>query len=213
MSASAQQLDSVFAPDVPAGIVSFLAVPTPAAWIDEAVAQLDTLLIDHANCEMKAASTALAMLYRYPQNDALVNRMSRLAREELRHFEQVRAIMAKRGIAWRIVEASRYAARLRNGVAADEPRRLSDSLIVGAFIEARSCERFAALIPHIDAELGRFYGGLLASEARHFEHYLALAKDADSADFETRVQRVRDLDRDAVLTPDTAFNFHSGPPA
>lgn len=202
-----------FARDVPPRIAGFLAVPTPVAWLDWALTRIDDLLVDHANCEKKAASTALAMLYRYPQEEALAYRMSRLAREELRHFEQVCTVMSERGVRWRSVPASRYASRLREGAATEEPRRLSDMLIIGAFIEARSCERFAALVPHLDTSLAKFYGGLLASEARHFEHYLKLARAADERDFEARVARVRKRDASAVTEPDEAFSFHSGPPA
>lgn len=202
-----------FGKAVPRQIAEFLCVPTPQAWLDWAVTQLDVLLIDHANCEKKAASTALAMLYRYPGVESLTYRMSRLAREELRHYEQVNTIMYARGIEWRHVPASRYAGRLRAAVANDEPRRLSDMLIVGAFIEARSCERFAALIPQLDADLAKFYGGLLASEARHFEHYLALARESDDEGFEERVAAVRALDASAITETDTEFSFHSGPPA
>ena len=201
-----------FGEHVPVHIAEFLAVPTPPAWLDWALTQLDTLLVDHANCEKKAASSALALLYRYPENEALAYRMSRLAREELRHFEQVCAVMNQRGVAWRSVPASRYAARLRSAVGTDEPRRQSDGLIVGAFIEARSCERFAALVPLLPADLAKFYAGLLASEARHFKHYLALARSADDTQFDARVARVRELDAQAIVEPDTAFSFHSGPP-
>ena len=213
MSAAASNVVPVFAPDVPRSVADFLSVPTPETWLDWAGVRLDELLIDHANCEKKAASTALGMLYRYPDRPSLVYRMSRLAREELRHFEQVCAILSERAIAWRPVPASRYASLLRDGLAAEEPTRLSDLLIVGAFIEARSCERFAALLPRLDASLSRFYGGLLASEARHFEHYLTLARDADPGDFDARVQAVRVRDARAVTEPDCAFSFHSGPPA
>ncbi|MEM6640422.1 MAG: tRNA-(ms[2]io[6]A)-hydroxylase [Pseudomonadota bacterium] len=201
-----------YASDVPQPIREFLDMPTPGAWLLWAETHLEALLVDHANCEKKAASSAMAMLFRYPEEDALVYRMSRLAREELRHFEQVSAIMKARGVAWRTVPASRYAGWLRRDAATEEPRRLSDHLIIGAFIEARSCERFAALLPQLDDELATFYGGLLASEARHFEQYLALAKAADAGDFDERVARVRALDAAAISTPDSAFSFHSGPP-
>ncbi|MFK7886704.1 MAG: tRNA-(ms[2]io[6]A)-hydroxylase [Gammaproteobacteria bacterium] len=213
MSARESDVVHAFADDVPAPIASFLAVPTPVGWLNWALEELETLLVDHANCEKKAASTALATLHRYPQQPELVYRMSRLAREELRHFEQVNSIMAERGIAWRFVAASRYAARLRAGCSGEEPFRLRDMLICGAFIEARSCERFAALIPHLDDQLARFYGGLLASEARHFEHYLALAQQLRAEGFDARVEHFRGLERAAIVEPDEAFSFHSGPPA
>src|SRR5690606_28789257 len=121
----------------------------------------------------------------------LVNFMSRLAREELVHHEQVLRIMKKRRIGPRPVSASRYASGLRKQVRSSEPHKLIDTLVVGAFIEARSCERFEALVPHLDEELGKFYGGLLKSEARHFQGYLKLAfQYGEAADVQRTVERV-----------------------
>lgn len=200
---------------VPAELRDFLGAPTPAAWVAAAAdpANLPMLLVDHANCEKKAASTALALLFRYEAHDELTERLSRLAREELRHFEQVRQLMRGRGIAWRRVPASRYAAGLAEAVRKDEPGRLVDRLIVGAFIEARSCERFALLAPHLDAELGRFYAGLLASEARHFRHYLGLARGFADGGLEGRVAAIREVENRLATAPDGELRFHSGPPA
>ena len=163
---------------IPANIAAFFDTATPDDWIDEAAGRLPELLLDHANCELKAASTALGFLYRYPENAQLAQRMSRLAREELRHFEQVRSIMADMGIPFERLTASRYAGRLRDEVRDQEPDKLLDMLLVGALIEARSCERFAMLAPRLPERLGRFYAGLLASEARHYEHYIAFARTA-----------------------------------
>ncbi len=202
---------------VPAELREFLGAPTPAGWIEAAADPdaLPVLLVDHANCEKKAASTALALLFRYEAHDALTERLSRLAREELRHFEQVRQVMRRRGLAWRRVTASRYGAGLAEAVRKDEPGRLVDRLVVGAFIEARSCERFALLAPHLDAELGGFYHGLLASEARHFRHYLELAESfaGGAAALESRVVAIRAVENSLVTAPDTMLRFHSGPPA
>ena len=204
------------APPFPGAIVEFLGAPTPRAWVDAAVEAFPGLLVDHANCEMKAASTALAMMYRYPEHDGLVDRMSRLAREELRHFEQVRKLMRERGVAWRKTSASRYASGLAAEVASSEPDRLVDRLIVGAFIEARSCERFALLVPRLDEGLSRFYAGLLASEARHFEHYLELARRhggaMSAAELDGRIEAVRRTENALVTGPDAALRFHSGTP-
>ncbi|HSG91829.1 MAG TPA: tRNA isopentenyl-2-thiomethyl-A-37 hydroxylase MiaE [Pseudomonadales bacterium] len=191
----------------------FLACPTPAAWCEAAPAQLDLLLIDHANCEKKAASTAMSMLFRYPQHPQLVTAMSRLAREELRHFEQVSALLQDRGIAWRNVGASRYASGLRAGMREREPERLVDLLVCGAFVEARSCERFAAVAAHLDAELADFYRRLLASEARHFTSYLRLAEDlVGRREVAARADCFRALEAELVLRPDPEFRFHSGVP-
>ena len=134
-------------------IHDFLPCKTPQRWIENALANQDLMLIDHAHCEKKAASTALSLMYRYVDNTDLLNRMSRLAREELRHFEQVLAIMKKRGVSYGHLSPARYAAGLRQEVRTEDPGRLVDVLIVGAIIEARSCERFAALAPHLDATL------------------------------------------------------------
>ena len=194
---------------------AFLPCATPAAWLAAAAHpdNLETLLIDHANCEKKAAGTALTLLYRYTDDFALQHRLSRLAREELRHFEQVLAILEQRGIAYAPLSASRYAGGLRAAVRREEPQRLLDTLLVGALIEARSCERFAALAPRLDRELAAFYGSLLKSEARHFRDYLALAEGvAGTAAVVARLPALKALEADLVQKPDRDFRFHSGPP-
>ena len=200
---------------VPDNIAAFFDTPTPAEWLDEATRRVPELLLDHANCELKAASTALGFLYRYPERTELAQRMSRLAREELRHFEQVRLIMADMDVPFERLTASRYAGGLRNSVRDDEPNRLLDMLLVGALIEARSCERFARLAPRLPNRLAEFYTGLLASEARHFEHYIAFAKSeagVDSADFENRLGELKSIEASLVMEPDPQFRFHSGIP-
>lgn len=194
-------------------IHEFLACPTPAAWVEAALADQETLLIDHKNNEFKAASTAMALIAKYNQALDLVNFMSRLAREELVHHEQVLRIMKKRRIEPRPVSASRYAAGLRKQVRNHEPHKLVDTLVVGAFIEARSCERFEALVPHLDEDLGKFYGGLLKSEARHFQGYLKLAyQHGEARDVEATIERVREAERELIESPDEEFRFHSGVP-
>ena len=173
------------------------------------------MLLDHANCELKAASTALGFLYRYPERGALAQRMSRLAREELRHFEQVRAIMNEMAIPFERLSASRYAGGLREAVRDEEPYKLLDMLLIGALIEARSCERFAKVAPALPAELAKFYIGLLASEARHFEHYVAFARSEcgiDDAEIDARLDELKALEARLVESPDPEFRFHSGTP-
>lgn len=192
-------------------IEEFLLCRTPDAWIQQALQHPEILLIDHANCEKKAASTALNLMYRYVSNIELLNKMSRLAREELRHFEQVLAIMQRRKIPYRQISASRYAAELRKDVRNADPEKLIDTLIVGAIIEARSCERFARLAPHLDDELQKFYESLLKSESRHFQDYLSLAKKAaGGADIGERVTFFLQAERRLIEEPDQEFRFHSG---
>lgn len=196
---------------VPAAVRAFLQAATPPAWVEAALARCEELLLDHANCEKKAAATALSLMFRYPQAPELARQMSRLAREELRHFEQVQKLLDERGVAWRRVPPSRYAQGLREAVRRDEPGRLVDVLITGALIEARSCERFALLAPRLDATLGAFYSGLLASEARHFEVYLHLARRF-GGEVSARVEALGELEAELAVSPDTTFAFHSGPP-
>jgi len=201
---------------IPVSVAGFIDTRTPQGWVDEALGRLPELLLDHANCELKAASTALGFIYRYTDRAALVQRMSRLAREELRHFEQVRAIMDGLSIGFERLTASRYAGTLREAVRPTEPDRLLDMLLVGALIEARSCERFAVLAPELPPDLGRFYAGLLASEARHFEHYLEFAQRETGIGgdaFEERLAELKALEARLISEPDSQFRFHSGPPA
>lgn len=193
-------------------IENFLPCKTPQLWIDNALANPELLLIDHANCEKKAASTALNLMYRYVDNFDLLNKMSRLAREELRHFEQVIAIMKRRNIEYRQITASRYAVKLREAVRPNDPDRLIDILIVGALIEARSCERFARIAPFLDQELETFYLSLLKSEGRHFKDYLTLALTiACQQEVDKRLEWFLRIEKQLIESPDTEFRFHSGP--
>lgn len=194
-------------------IRSFLLCETPSAWVSWALDNPELLLIDHANCEKKAASTALNLMYRYTEHPELLNKLSRLAREELRHFEQVIAIMAKRKVAYPYISAARYAGALREQVRRQEPGRLTDTLLIGAIIEARSCERFAVLLPVLDEELADFYGTLLKSESRHFADYLKLAADiAGEEEVALRLEKLLEVEQALITSPDEEFRFHSGVP-
>jgi tRNA-(ms[2]io[6]A)-hydroxylase len=192
-----------------------LRVPTPADWIAQARAMPDVLLIDHANCEKKAASTALALMFAYAEDLELTGKMSRLAREELRHYEQVAKLIRSLGVAPQRLAPGRYAERMRRLVAKSEPHREVDLMICGAFIEARSCERFAALWPAIGAPLSDLFQGLHNAEARHYKVYLDLAgraaKRAGVA-LPARIEEFADLEAELITLPDAVFRFHSGPP-
>lgn len=202
------------APTDIAPIRAFLLCETPQPWIDWALANPQILLVDHANCEKKAASTALNLMYRYVGHHRLLTRLSRLAREELRHFEQVIALMKARGVDYPQLSAARYAGELRQQVRTHEPARLVDTLLVGAIIEARSCERFAALVPVLDPELADFYASLLKSESRHFLDYLKLAEELGSREeVAQRLPLLLEAERELIESPDTEFRFHSGVPA
>jgi tRNA-(ms[2]io[6]A)-hydroxylase len=241
-------------------INSFLLCPTPQAWIDEAVKpeNLPNLLRDHANCELKAAQTAMLLLRRYAvdqqssdallawlkpyedfvyrkigngdfseyvnlskklisksefeHGDELISKMVLLIKEELHHFEQVWEIMQSRGVAYDNLTASRYARGMMKGVRTHEPAKLSDTLICGAYIEARSCERFAKLAPYLDTELETFYTSLLRSEARHFQDYLTLATKVSGTKINERVTFFGEKEAKLIQMPDQEFRFHSGLP-
>lgn len=190
----------------------FLPCATPSAWLNWALQNQRLLLIDHANCEKKAASNAMTLMYRHVGHTDLLVKMSQLAREELLHFEQVVDLMSARNIQYERIGASRYAAGLRALMRTDHQGALIDGLLVGAIVEARSCERFAKLAPLLDAELGKFYRSLLRSEARHFRDYLSLAGQYADEDINDRLQIFMDAERQLIESPDLEFRFHSGVP-
>ena len=196
-----------------ASINAFLRCETPDSWVAAALDNQETLLIDHANCEKKAAATAMNLMYRYTEKPDLLKKMSQLAREELLHFEQVVEILQSRGIRYSKLSPSRYAAELRVLISTDSKSALVDTLITGAFIEARSCERFSKIAPHLDSSLGKFYKSLLRSESRHFEDYLGLAQLYGDADISSKVALFADKEAELILSADLQFRFHSGVPA
>ena len=199
-------------PDI-APVLAFLNCESPAAWVEAAGHNLGVLLIDHANCEKKAASTAISLTYRYVQHTKLLHTMSRLAREELRHFEQVLDLMGDMNVEYVQLNAARYAAQLHKLVRRDEPDRLVDVLVLGAVVEARSCERFVALQPVLPEAVAQLYQQLVNSEARHFQDYLNLAIEFSSeAEVEGRTRLFLEADEELICSPDTEFRFHSGVP-
>lgn len=198
-------------------VETILLAPTPASWVDYAVAHWRELLVDHANCEKKAASTALSLMFAYPEDRKLSAALSRLAREELRHFEQVQRMMETLEVPYIRQKPGRYGAGLRAVTRTSDPGRKLDLLLIGALIEARSCERFRLLVPKLTAPLADFYATLATSEARHFELYLDLANSnggrEDSRALERRLQSLAECEADLATSSDPAFRFHSGEPA
>jgi tRNA-(ms[2]io[6]A)-hydroxylase len=175
------------------------------------------LLVDHANCEKKAASTALALMFAYPEDVALSLAMARLAREELRHFEQVQKLMREQGVSMQRLAPGRYAGRLRARLAPGDPERKRDLLLMGALIEARSCERFELLAPLLPEPMASFYAGLAESEKRHAGLYLDLAAAAfpdeeSGGALQDRLESLADHEAQLVLEPDPVLRFHSGAP-
>ncbi|WP_417761983.1 tRNA isopentenyl-2-thiomethyl-A-37 hydroxylase MiaE [Shewanella sp.] len=249
-----------------APVHEFLGCETPESWIEEAAKpeRLSLLLIDHCNCELKAAQTAMFLIRKYAVDEAsgqlllewakpyeefvyhrdrdinrfmardsrknelaaqlnakagfahgqdLIAKMVRLIKEEFHHFEQVLELMQARDIPYSNIRAGRYAKGLMRQVITHEPQTLIDKLIIGALIEARSCERFAKLAPYLDDELGRFYVSLLRSEARHYQDYLTLAEAVAGADISDRVAYLVVQEAKLIQQEDNEFRFHSGVPS
>lgn len=172
--------------------VRWLAAPSSAVWLEAAIARADLVLIDHAHCERKAAGAALQLMFRYPAEPGLGERLSPLAREELEHFEQVLELLSQRGLGLRPLQAPSYGARLSAAVRRQEPQRMLDSYLVAGLIEARSHERMALLAAHSpDAQLRALYADLLASEARHFGLYWLLAEERFGR--QATVERLQEL--------------------
>jgi tRNA 2-(methylsulfanyl)-N6-isopentenyladenosine37 hydroxylase len=173
-------------------IIKFLKQPTSEEWVQQAIANLDIILLDHSHCERKAAGVALNLMFRYPSHAKLVRMLTAIAREELEHFELVNQHLEKRNIALGLLEAPPYGAGLSSHIRKKEPDRLLDSLLVSALIEARSHERLGLLGDRcLDRELAEFYRGLKASEARHYGVYWILATTYFAPDLVA--QRLKEL--------------------
>ena len=187
--------------------IKFLKVPTSEAWVEQALANMDTILLDHAQCERKAAGTAIQMMSRYPSSDKLVRELTAIAQEELSHYEQVNQWLDKRGIPLQPVTPPPYGAGLKKCVRRQEPDRMLDLLLVSALIEARSHERLGLLGEHCpEPQLAKFYRSLMASEARHYGSYWLLAKTYFNVDLVNER-----LDELAVQESDLLSTLHPEP--
>jgi tRNA-(ms[2]io[6]A)-hydroxylase len=197
--------------------VKILAAQTPKTWVEAALEAWRELLVDHANCEKKAASSALAMIFAYPEDQLLTTTLSRLAREELLHFEQVTQMMQRLQVPHVRQRPGRYAAGLRAALRQHEPVRKLDLMCSHALIEARSCERFGLLAACLPAPLGPFYESLQHSEARHFELYVRLAlnsaPESEASRVQARLAELAQVEAQLATAPDEQLRFHSGPPA
>jgi len=208
-------------------VKDFLWCDTPQAWLEKARENEAILLIDHAHCEKKAASTGLGLIYCYPERTELLPMVSQLVREEMLHFEQVIVLIEERGHRFDHMKASSYAASLLKHCNKQEPAKLIDTLIISAIIEARSCERFYALSTHVDEGLAQYYRYLLKSESRHFEDYLLLAKRYASQGTKKAIKQTVESSVEAlqqridfflaeeqrlIEAEDPLYRFHSGVP-
>jgi tRNA 2-(methylsulfanyl)-N6-isopentenyladenosine37 hydroxylase len=194
-----------------AGGGSILLAPTSPEWVEDAASHWRQLLPDHANCEKKAASTALSLMFAYPEDRPLALTLSRLAREELRHFEQVMRVMSTLGVDLTRQRPGRYAQALRAALRTADPGRKLDLLLTGALIEARSAERFALLAPRLPPPLTQLYTELGTAEARHFGQYVAFARASAPAQWRARLAVLAAHEAELATAPDRMLRFHSGP--
>lgn len=186
--------------------IKLLCQPTHDLWLQQALSNLDVILLDHSHCERKAAGVAVNLLFRYPSHQQLIYQLTSIAKEELEHFEQVNQWLEKKGIPLAPLKPSPYGATLKDAIRRNEPYRLLDSLLVSALIEARSHERLGLLGEYCpEAELAQFYRGLMASEARHYGIYWVLATQYfDRATVNERLEELAELESDILrnLYPD-----------
>lgn len=191
--------------------IKFLKQPTSKEWVEQAIANLDIILLDHSHCERKAAGVALNLMFRYPAHTKLVRMLTAIAREELEHFEQVNQWLERRGIPLGQLSAPPYAAGLTAKIRREEPERLLDSLLVSGLIEARSHERLGLLANCCqDAELSKFYRGLMASEARHYGVYWVLATTYFDIEIVTaRLESLASIESEMLATLHSEPRIHS----
>lgn len=199
--------------NTPKHLIEFLKTPTPKAWCEYASTHLPLLLIDHAHCERKAAATALQLITKNPHFENLIHALSPIVREEMLHFEKVLELLKSLQIRLQPLAPSDYGKKLHQLRShASNQEGLRDDLIIGAIIEARSCERFFALIPYLEPDhpITKFYKHLAQAEQRHFEVYLQLAYQV-SDKLEDRIEKFIEIENDIISKKSSYFRFHSGP--
>jgi tRNA-(ms[2]io[6]A)-hydroxylase len=188
-----------------------LKCETPARWLAQVDSDLNSILIDHAHCEKKAAGTALNLIFAYVEDADLCRAMTEIVNEELEHFHMVLDLLARRKVRFRRLKPSTYGRELNDLVRKQEPQRAVDRLLVAGLIEARSCERFHVLANHVkDAELCEFYRSLFESEARHHTTYTRLAKHyAPEADVMSRLDELSALEATIISRGEELPRMHS----
>jgi tRNA-(ms[2]io[6]A)-hydroxylase len=188
-----------------------LKCETSARWLAQVDSDLNSILIDHAHCEKKAAGTALNLIFAYVENIDLCRAMTEIVNEELEHFHMVLELLSRRNIRFRRLTPSSYGRELNDLVRKQEPQRAVDRLLVAGLIEARSCERFHVLAGHVrDPELADFYGSLFESEARHHTTYTRLAKHfAPETDVMTRLDELATQEAAIITRGEELPRMHS----
>ena len=193
-------------------VKEFLPCITPDRWLENALDNPVLLLLDHANCEKKAASSALHLMYRCIDNIDIMESMSQLVETEMRNFQSLMMIIRARKLDCIPLSASRYAVGLRDHINSAEKTKLIDLLVVSAFMHGRAFERFSRLIPYIDVELESFYVPFVRTQEPHFSEYLTLAKSiSDEGKFIAMIDHFSSIEKNLIESPDSEFRIYSGP--
>jgi tRNA-(ms[2]io[6]A)-hydroxylase len=162
-----------------------LKLPTDPRWVGIAEMQIEDILVDHAYCEQKAASSCISLILRFADLNELVDTLTPIVAEEWGHFERVLDQLRKRGMKFGFPRKDEYVVKLQEFVKKGGSRmqQLTEHLLMNALIEARSCERFKLLSKHIqDEELQKFYYELMISEAGHYVTFIELARKYQDVD-------------------------------
>lgn len=190
-----------------------LKIATPQGWVERASRSIPELLSDHACCEKKAAQMALSLMSSFHARPEIISKLSKIAREELVHFEQVLNLHGRLGITFNPQPAGRYAKTLWAGIGQENRHRLIDKLVIAAIIEARSCERFSCLVPVLPTQLSSYYARLYEAEKRHAMVYLEFARVVSFEEIiQQRLDHFLEIDAQCIGTPEVDFRFHSGLP-
>ena len=179
-----------------------LKLPTDPRWVNIAEKNIEDILVDHAYCEQKAATSGISLIVKYPDKTKLVEEMTALVAEEWSHFERVMEELKKRGFGLGRNRPDEYVVELSRHIRKGDKRerQLMDHLLVNALIEARSCERFKLLWKNIQDEgLQKFYYELMVSEASHFVSFIKLAKEYMPAEVvDARLQELLKIEADII---------------
>ena len=179
-----------------------LKLPTDPRWVNIAEKNIEEILVDHAYCEQKAATSGISLIVKYPDKDKLVEEMTALVAEEWGHFERVMEELKKRGYSLGRNRPDEYVVELSKHIRKGDKRerQLMDHLLINALIEARSCERFKLLWKNIQDEgLQKFYYELMVSEAGHYVSFVKLAKEYMPVDVvDARLQELLKIEAEII---------------
>lgn len=178
-----------------------LACPTPLTWVDAVLSDFPRFLQDHAACERKASANAMSMVSKFPDQEALLEPMICLAKEELIHFHEMFRLLQKKGLTLGVDEKDPYVSQMLKAVRHGRREHFLDRLLVAGLIEARGCERFALLAEHlVDGEMKVFYERLAREEGGHFRVFLRLARHFYSdEEVEPRLAELIEIEAQAML--------------